>query len=74
MGQKLSINSIGTINTKKYVKLLEIHIWVSPHAGHVRAGLDIRAPHSIQYLVEEPPHIPTDLFDTGIIFKPIVHI
>ncbi len=72
--QEKYIRSEQQIATKKYVKLLEIHFWVSPHAGHVRAGFDIRAPHSKQYFVGEPLDMPTDSFVAGIIFKPIVHI
>jgi len=55
---------------KKYVKFIHIHIhiWVSPHAGQVRANLDIFAPHSIQYFAEESLAMPTEFF-IGIIFQ-----
>jgi hypothetical protein len=43
------------------MKCIHIHTRISPQAGQVRANFVIRVPHSIQYFVEEPLAMPTDL-------------
>lgn len=47
---------------KSMWSVFHIHTWVSPQAGQVRTNFGIRAPHSIQYFVEESLGMPTDLF------------